>query len=459
MKKNRHCRRTFLQGLGLGAGFLPLLSSEAPAQSTATGFPKRLIVITWTNGIVPAQFYPAAGPLTAALPNILAPLEPYKSKVLAMRMANSAKSPIDMQVMIDANQTYNGHQSYPALLTGTWRSGTASDGPSIDQLIANHLQTQGVAQPLLNLGARPYSSSTSWRAAGQKNTAQTDPYRLLSTLFAGVPTTPGMMPEPPTTGGGPSTADALRLRRRSVLDFVGTELERFSTRLGTEDRAKVQSHLEAVRELENRQGTGGTGGTGGTPTGTYCAAPALPATKPNYNQIANYPAHVSATLAVAAAAVKCDKARCITIDLIDDGGGNSLTFPWLDINSPDYHAIAHAGSGSYTQKASIARWYYEQIAVMVRDLANTPEGTGSALDNTCILVANDMNEGANHYVGNIPYLIIGSCGGFFKQGECVSFARNVPHNHFLTTICHAMGLDIAQVGTNYSGNVDALLRA
>lgn len=461
MKSPRHRRRTFLQGLGLGAGFLPLLDAEiAPAQSA--GFPKRLITITWTNGVVPGQFYPSAGPI-GTLPPLLAPLEAHKSKILALRQANAAKSPINIQVMMDKDEEYSGHGAYPALLTGTWTgtiSRPSSEGASIDQLIANDLVSKGVASPLLNLGARPYSSSTTWKSAGTKNTAQTDPYKVFNSLFTGVPTTPGMMPEP--TPGTP-TVDALKARRKSVLDFVGGELDQFANGLGSEDRAKVQSHIEAIAALEARLGGmsgGGTGGTGGvgTPVGAGCAAPTLPSTKPNFNDVRNYPQHVSSMLAIAGAAVKCDFARCITLDLIDDGGGNSLTFPWLDVESIDYHAIAHKGQAAYGDKAPIDTWFMQQVAALVADLAGTPEGNGSVLDNTCILVTNDMNEGANHYVGDVPYLIIGSAGGFFKQGETVALPRNVPNNQLLTTVCHAMGLEIAGIGA-YSGDLDAVLRA
>lgn len=459
MKSPRHRRRTFLQGLGLGAGFLPLLDPVvAPAQSA--GFPTRLITIAWTNGVIPAQFYPDVGPI-GTLPPLLAPLEPHKAKLLAMRQANAARSPIDVNIMVDRNEEYGGHYSYPALLSGTWTgtaSKPASEAASIDQLIANDLVSKGVSSPLLNLGARPYSSSTSWKSAGTKNTAQTDPYRVFTSLFSGVPTMPGTPPTP----GTPST-DGLKARRQSVLDFVGAELDQFATGLGSEDRQKVQSHIEAIAELERRlagmTGGAGSGGMGeGVPVGTGCAAPTLPSNKPNFNDVNNYPAHVSSILAVAGAAVKCDFARCITIDLIDDGGGNSLTFPWLDVSNEDYHAIAHHGQSAYGDKAPIDTWFMQQVAALVADLSATPEGNGSVLDHTAIVVMNDMNEGANHSVRGVPYLIIGGCGGFFKQGETVSFPRSVPNNQLLTTLCHAMGLEVASIGS-YSGDLDSVLRA
>lgn len=466
MKKHRLSRRSFLQAAGLGAGFLPLLDADL-ALGQAANYPKRLITITWTNGIVPTSFYPPAGALSGTLPALLAPLEAYKSKMLMFRLGNRTASPFDIKVMVDAAQEYNGHQSYPALLTGTWKSGTASNGPSIDTLIAADLVSKGAHKsPQLNLGARPYSSATSWKSAGTKNTQVTDPWKIASTLFAGVPLTPGATPLPPPTTGTPtaSSAEALRLRRASVLDFVAQDLQRFTTKLGTEDRAKVQNHLEAIRELETKLSatttpTGGTTGGGAVAVGAGCAQPPLPGKPSSLTSNPNYPALVDATFSVAGAAAKCDLARAITIDLIDDGGGNSLTFPWLNLPSPDYHAIAHLGASGYPNKIKIDTWFFERLAGLVKDLASAPEGTGSVLDNTCILVCNDMNEGANHWVKGIPYFIIGSCGGFFKQGQVLSLPSAVPNNQLLTTVCHAMGLQVASVGANYAGDVDSVLKA
>jgi hypothetical protein len=61
-----------------------------------------------------------------------------------------------------------------------------------------------------------------------------------------------------------------------------------------------------------------------------------------------------------------------------------------------------------------------------------------------------MNEGSNHWVKSIPYFIIGSCGGFFKQGQTLSLPNEVPNNQLLTSVCHAMGISIASVGAKYA---------
>ena len=107
----------------------------------------------------------------------------------------------------------------------------------------------------------------------------------------------------------------------------------------------------------------------------------------------------------------------------------------------------------------IDRWIYEQIAILVKGLADTPEVGGTALDNTVIMIGNGMCEGADHGVQGIPWLLIGSCGGYFKTGRVVKFgtwigkagnyytaASGVPHNKLLATLCNAMGVPMTGFG-------------
>jgi hypothetical protein len=430
-RSNRYSRRALLKGLGLGLGLLPLLDSE-PVVAGSAGKVKRFISVTWTNGIVPENFYPEVGPLISPLPAILAPLEPWKSKLLALRGTGPGPgSGIDSQVMLDLNLLYSGHAAYPSLLTGSYvrggfGGGSASTG-SIDSLISDALKLQGLRTPQLNVGARPFASSTSWSASGQINRPETDPNRLYTRLFGG--------------------SAQLLARRQSVLDFCIDDLTRFGARVGREDKLKIDAHLASIRTLETE--------LAGLPG---CQPPATP-TGVTFTQLANYPLLVKSMMDLVAAAVKCDFARAITIDLIDDGGGNSLTFPWLNIPSPDYSAIAHQGPAGYAQKSQIDTWFYSQVAGLVEQLAGTAESGSSSLDNTVILVCNDMNDGWNEMVKDLPYLIIGSGGGFFKQGTCVQFASNLPNNLLLTSVCHALGLNVASVGTTYPGDLDATLGA
>src|SRR5206468_10347303 len=48
------------------------------------------------------------------------------------------------------------------------------------------------------------------------------------------------------------TIDKLLKERRSVLDVVGKDLARLQTRLSGEDRQKLDVHVNAIRDLEQR---------------------------------------------------------------------------------------------------------------------------------------------------------------------------------------------------------------
>ena len=431
-KPHRYSRRSLLKGLGLGMGVLPLLNSER-IRAQSGGVAKRLVTMVWGSGIVPNNYYAPAGTL-GMLPPTLAPLAPVQSKLLQIR--GKTMGGIDARTMVDANNRYGGHSSYPCLLTGT-ATGTQ---PSIDTLIAAQLATAGFPKAQLNVGCIPGSTSTSWLAGKVKNTSETNPYRLFTTLFSGASMTP-------------QQANTLLLRRKSVLDHVTTELTAFQARVGADDKAKVQAHLDSVRQLETELSATTT------PPAAGCMPPPNTPAGISLTDPLQLPTHLKLMLDLVAAAVKCDLARAITIDILDNGGANNQTFPWINVASPGFHSIAHSGAAAFTQKTTIDTWFYSQVAYLAGQLAANPEGSVSSLDNTAILVLNDMSEGDFHDVENLPIVIVGSCGGFFKTGVCVQPTANAPNNQLLTSVCHAMGLQVASVGDTYTGDLDSLLKA
>ena len=75
-------RRKLLQGLGLGAGCLPLLQATR-SYGQAAKFPKKLIVHLQTEGYRIPAWLPKDGPLAnQTLPDSSSPLEPYKDLLI-----------------------------------------------------------------------------------------------------------------------------------------------------------------------------------------------------------------------------------------------------------------------------------------------------------------------------------------------------------------------------------------
>jgi hypothetical protein len=430
MKNERFSRRALLKQLGVSAALVPLIHAERARAATATGFPKRFVAVTHGNGIIANAFYPPSSELV--LGSSLSTMEPFKAK---MNMPIG----LDYKHILDDGYKYDGHFTYCATLTGTREKKSESRkamGPSIDQMIADDIAKKvALKAPLLTLGIKSVGDgcSTSWRAAGQQNAAELDPTRLFSRIFSG---SGGTMP--------PAQVDTLRLRQKSLLDFVGQELTAFGKRLGPEDRLKIDAHLGSVRELEKR-----LSGPVAGPTGANCGGPMLPAGR-------DTPSLAKAMFDITAVALRCDIARVVTITMFDDGGGDGNSFPWLGVNR-DYHAVAHGGSGSANDKIKIDSWIYSNVANLAKQLNDTVEGSGTALDNSLIATFSDMDDGTSHFNGKIPITLTGSCGGYFKTGRVVKYS-GVAHNKLLTTICNAMDLPVTVVGApQYAGTLPELI--
>ena len=71
------------------------------------------------------------------------------------------------------------------------------------------------------------------------------------------------------------------------------------------------------------------------------------------------------------------------------------------------------------------------------------------LDNTAVVLFDMFGNGSTHDVRGGPFVIIGSCGGYFKTGQYLKFGdfgpatkeanrRYTPHNGLLVSLCNAM---------------------
>jgi len=431
--QKRFSRRALLASLGASAAYLPLTHAERAEAAGASGFPKRLVTMTWGHGVCQNAFYPTDGGVSS---QVLAPLQPYADKVLVV-------AGLDYRMMIEQDHKYDGHYTYPVIYTGTYRNTggqtCTSKGPSLDQVVSDAIAKQVVLpQPLLVITVE--GESPSWRAAEQRNTGEGDPKRLFDKLFA-------------SSAMSAEDVAKVRARKKSVLDYVSGELSGFSQRMGTEDKAKIDAHLESIRQLEIQL----------TASGMACGKPTIDTGSKVFQD------KVAAMLDMTAMALRCDLTRSVSICWADDGGYRPITLPWLDINS-SFHDIAHQGKDGYPTKIKADVWMYQQVARLVKGLNDAVEGNGTALDNSVIVIGNDMAEGASHFVGGNAFVLIGSCGGYFKTGRTVkvgSWAKKTgeywnggesgaPHNKLLASISNAMDVPCTAFGEGYAGTLDEL---
>lgn len=436
------CRRTFLRSSGASLALLPLLgASETRA---GTGAPRRLIVVVSPNGVLDADWWPSATGTDFTFPAMTQSLEAVKSDVIVMNGVELKNFTSDRPRASgnEAPSAGGSHDNFPALLTGKKMLRFAAfdktaDGPSIDQLIADELGKQGVSTPFraLALGAKTQTGKSDqliFRGPDQPVTPENDPGKVFNTLFAS-----GALDT--------SSLDRLKADRRSVLDFVARDLERFGKRLGAEDQAKIAAHLQTVRDIEKQIATLGAAACAAPPAGAVAKAGA------------DFPTLIKSQMDLAVAAFACDLTRVVSLQLNDHGG--TLVFDFLGgeftqpSKSGDFgkihntHEIAHHAGEEPQLKIQVEQFYVSQVAYLIKQLAAVKDVNGaSLLDNTAVLYLNNAHNGGAHSSDNLPCLIAGSCGGAFKGGRSLKFTPRVNTNGVFIALANAMGVRVDTFG-------------
>lgn len=67
--------------------------------------------------------------------------------------------------------------------------------------------------------------------------------------------------------------------------------------------------------------------------------------------------------------------------------------------------------------------------------------SGSLLDQGVAIWCSDLSNGPPHGRNNCPFILAGSCGGYFRQGEMVNITASDPNlRNVLHTIGEAVGV-------------------
>ncbi len=347
----------------------------------------------------------------------------------------------------------SGHACFQGMLTGkfyqAFGSSTANNiagGPSIDQHIGNGLRAQGyTGRTSLNL--QVWSGSTarlSWRAAADPIIPDFDPFHAFSTLFTGT--------------GTKVPVDIILAMRKSVLDYVVRDLNRFVKKVGgNEDRANVESHLQNVRQIEQRLGAAAP------PASTTCIPTDLgtPLTAGALKNTTNFELITKLQIDLAVAAFASDATRVVVLQLGDQSNSNiilhSLGFRpgEQDGNTGNINGLTSIAHRDSTEKVVVDTWFMEQVAYAISRIKDVSDGGKTMLDNTVLLAMNNMRTGLHEFKG-VPAILAGSCGGYFKTGRSLALT-STPNNGVLIALANAAGVPTTTFGeTIYGGELAAL---
>lgn len=198
-------------------------------------------------------------------------------------------------------------------------------------------------------------------------------------------------------GGG--LVEPLTLKARaSVLDAVADQIGALEPKLGSRDRARLEQHLESVRDLERRLQA----------PQAECTLPTDPGDFPDVGgneQMAEKNRAMSDLMALALA---CGLTRTFSIMFSTCGSGCVM---WPVGATDGQHYMNHTEPAPWNLQHGAAKFVMEQLAYFLERLKGTPEGDGHLLDHCSILAVTEHSEGWTHSQDDMPILVCGKGNG------------------------------------------------
>ena len=420
-------RRRFLQNLGLSAAVSPFLSNlnGFAATSRQDRRKQRLVVMFSPNGTVPREFWPDEEGPEFTLKRILQPLADFQDRTLVLKgLCDKVRGDGDnhmrgMGCLLTGIELFPGNIQGGSHTPAGWASGI-----SIDQEIARYLQSSPGTRTRfgsLEFGVMVPDRADTWTRMSYTGgnspvTPIDDPYQMFRKLY-------GQVEDREMLG--------------SVLDDVQSDLKKISAVVSREDRGLLEQHTTFVREMEDRL-------KAMKQTDLNHEVPVLESGIREEND--NIPTITRMQMELLVNSFVNDFSRVATFQITNSVGQPKMR--WLGIEE-GHHELSHEPDSNKEAQEKLTKintWYCEQLAWLVRRLAETPEpnGEGSLLDNTLIVWGNELGQGNSHTLNNIPIVMVGN-GLDFNMGRSIRFP-NISHNRMLMSLAHGFGHHIETFG-------------
>jgi len=399
-------RRYFLRASGVAVG-LPLLEAMLPAFAyAAASAPKmRMVAMNVGLGLHAPNFVPQQSGTD---------YEPTKYLDVIKEFRN------DFTVISGTShpEVGGGHLSSKCFLTCAAhpRSASFKNSISIDQLVAEKKRTE---TRFSSLALSVYGRGLSWSRSGVEIPSLTTGVQVYEKLFL---------------QGRPSEK-ALQIQRlkdgQSVLDVVLDKSRRMQSRLGKQDRQKLQQYFTSVREAEQRLIKAEQWENIPKPKVSVEKPPVIA----QRNDIIAKTRQLYDMLHLA---LQTDSTRVATLGV---NGMNSVpNIPGISI---DYHNCSHHGKDPQRLK-QLAIIEIEQMKALndfLKKLKQTEEAGSTLLGHTMVLFGSNLGNANNHDTRNMPILL---AGGRFKHGKHLAFDKqnNYPLPNLYLSMLQQMGLEL-----------------
>ncbi len=438
-------RRNLLRGALATTASIPLLQARRVVGAEGDAPPMRLLVVATPNGTRNDLFWPTMNGSGMSFPTLTAPLADHAENLLFMDGIRHCPAVVGDNGFAGGLNGSEHARGIGGLLTarplgtGTFKSFMATSGwgsgISLDQHLAEVLNPP-TRFKTLELGVHVRDAQVrgriSYKGADQPVPPREDPADVFNALFSA----DGSSSDP--------VLDQLRAERKSVFDLTIREIERLRVRLGAEDREKLDAHLAAVRDIEERLTTINDT-TGGSTTGS-CEVPQADRDVDLLDDgTLEETGRLQMDLAVAALA--CDQTRIITLQW--NYAESEHLFPHLALTR-NHHVISHdwQGTQGFEEYGQIHVWFAQQLAYLLGKLASYKEGEGTLLDNTIVFWGSEIGESTSHDLTRMPYMLAGGRNAGLNLGRVVDYKSSPKdNNQLLVSLAQMMGAqDVTSFG-------------
>jgi hypothetical protein len=437
-------RRHFLRGVAFGTPVvvgLPVLdcflNDNGDAYAQGQPLPTRFGVFFWGNGrgVEAGRWNPAqVGTAWEPSPQ-LAPLAPYKDylNVVSGMRVRLSKSPQGHHKGTVGMMTGADFITQEAT-NGPYRSTFA--GPSIDQIIAQQVGNQTAFKSLeLGISTRLIKGEgttlqfLSHNGPDSGNPQEYDPVALFDRIFKDLP-----MGEQPMQD--PTLIKNATEMKQSVLDSIVADIGALQQRVGSRDKVRLDQHLQNIRDIEKR--------LGGSMTPTIaCTTPMRPGALPKNPAGEPFVERMAGLSDVLALALACDATRVFTLHF--SGSAAGPVFHPLGIDRGN-HDLSHEGAAAQDEIDRSTIWTMEQLGVLLGKLMSATEGDSNLLKQSAILATSDTADGALHSVTDMPVLVAGSGGGYFKNPGVHHQQQGGNTTEVLLSLVRSMGIQATEFG-------------
>lgn len=413
-----HQRRAFLKRALLGGAVLPILPQNLFAQGSS-GI-KRLLIIYTPDGSRPQNWQPTAGSSGSvsdfALAQMTSPLAAFTSKSVYISGLN----------MYEGGLTHEG---------GVRKVLTGNSSNSIDHYLSTLDYFKQTKFSKLNLGiASGYQNGSGYMtfANGQMIAPIDSPVAAYNTLFSNLNVSTTTLSNDPDV---------------SIIDRHLQDIMRLQVQLGSDEKAKLDLHLDSLREVERRFETT----TNGVCTLDSAIEPGVNAIgegggyPPAEHKDSNFEAVTDMQMKIIRNAFACDLTRIATLQFSHPVSPNN--FKAINGIASNTHDASHFGSSTTAINNFIAikQWYTQKIASMLAMLDES-----GLLDDTIVLHVSELGDSNAHDHKNMPFALFGGKNLGMTQQAFLQF-DNDAHTKMLVSIINALGGNVSTFGYDKHG--------